>query len=165
MRTAVTFSAAVLLAAASAGPAAAQPRPPVAPPRPAFSPYLNLLWGGASPAFNYYALVRPQLQIQQQAAQLQQQINATNQAIQNINTAGGIVDPYLPATGRGATFGYYSHYYPTLGGGGGAVATGPRFGGYGGAMTAPSVGRPAVGTTGQAPPPRTAGRGIPVGGR
>jgi len=144
MRPTVPFAAAVALlaVASSVKPASAQPQPFV-PPQPVYSPYLNMLWGGGGPAFNYFALVQPQLQFQQQSAQLQYQLNRTNQAIQATNAAlvAG-ADPYLPITGRGATFGYYSHYYPALSGG--------RFGGAAGRGFSSGFNRGGLGI-GQAP--------------
>ena len=47
---------------------------PMGPPaRPAFSPYLNLARFGASPALNYYGLVRPQMQLSSSVQALQSQ--------------------------------------------------------------------------------------------
>ncbi len=47
--------------------------------RPAYSPYLNLLRGGASPATNYFGLVRPQLDFRSGLLQLQQQTATLDQ--------------------------------------------------------------------------------------
>src|SRR5205823_4709422 len=48
---------------------------PPYPQRPAVSPYLNLNRFGANPAINYYGLVQPQQQMQQQLMNLQNQQN------------------------------------------------------------------------------------------
>lgn len=138
----------------------AQPRPAVPASRPSYSPYMNLLWGGgrgASPALNYLGIVRPQMQMQEQAAQMQAQLYQTNQALQQTNQvlATG-ADALLPATGRGATFGNYSHYYPTLGGGGGSALGGARTG-----MMNPMMGGMNIG---QAPNRPAAGGGGRAGG-
>jgi hypothetical protein len=122
----------------AAGTAAAQPQPPVVGGgRPTFSPYLNLLRGsgvagGAGPALNYYGLVRPQIQFNQQSNALQQQVTQNQQAIQGVNSQlNQGADPTLPATGRGATFGFYSHYYPAFAGRGGGSGTLGAAGGSG----------------------------------
>ena len=49
--------------------------------RPTVSPYLNLLRPGASPAINYYGLVRPQQQFQSDIGQLDQQSSALQQGV------------------------------------------------------------------------------------
>jgi hypothetical protein len=144
MSARIAFATAVAAATvlAGSGRVSAQPQPPVIN-RPTFSPYLNLLGGFGSPAINYYGLVRPQMQFMQQQAQIQQQLNMQTQAIQAQNTAiaNGLVDPLLPVTGRGATFGYYSHYYPTLAsrGGAGVLGAGGTVGGVGGYGSGPVV--------------------------
>ena len=70
------FRAAVALVAAcvGAGEASAQPPLPAGPvgiTRPPFSPYLNLVRPGGSPALNYYGLVRPEVQARQSIQNLQ----------------------------------------------------------------------------------------------
>jgi hypothetical protein len=47
---------------------------PVTGPRPVVSPYLNLFRRGNSPGFNYFTLVRPELELRQSIGQLQQQV-------------------------------------------------------------------------------------------
>ena len=129
---------AALLAAAAAGPASAQPiapRPP-ASAQPAFSPYLNMLgpWGFG---YGYWGLAQPQMQLMEQQFQLQQQIQMTSQNLANFQNGinMGLVNPYLPLTGRGATFNNLGHWYPSArggyGGGGGA---------YGGLRMLPRTG-------------------------
>jgi hypothetical protein len=89
---------------------------------PFVSSYLNLARPGADPGFNYFTLVQPQLQQQRNA-----EINASR--IQSVNgdlqqTKVGAYGPMggIRPTGRGATYGNYSHFYPSLGGGGGRGA-------------------------------------------
>ncbi len=137
--------------------ARAQPMPSTgSPQRPVFSPYLNLLNGGSSPALNYFGLVLPQQQFQQQAGQLQQQLNSANSDFQSLQTqnqqlAGGLINLFLPATGNVATFNNTGNYFNRVGGGGlGGISAGGgnraggfnRPGGAGGAQ--PSFARPAA---------------------
>lgn len=167
MRSALMFVAAgtALAAGSRYSPASAQPQAPVSPiqQRPTFSPYLNLLRGGSgsSPALNYFGLVRPEIQFRQQGNMLQQQVLQNNQAIQGLNNELAVgADPSLPITGRGASFGYYSHYFPALGGAGGGTAG--RIGS--GSPLGNLVNRAGGGSIGQAPqrstpPAGGAGRG------
>lgn len=133
----------------------AQPRPGNSPVRsPSFSPYLNLVNRGSNPGINYFGIIRPGQQLQQQASQLQQQITQTDQTI---SSGLGSINTQL-TTGRGATFGYYSHYFnnsPTSGGGlgGGAGRSGgTSFGGgfAGGGGAASAIGRSGIGQSPQA---------------
>ena len=135
---------------------AAQPQAGNSPVRsPSFSPYLNLASRGNNPTANYFGIVRPGQQLQQQANQLQQQLSQTNQSISS--GLGGINDQLT--TGRGATFGYYSHYFynsPSSGGGlgGGGRSGGSSFGGgggfAGGGGAASALGRSGIGQSPQA---------------
>lgn len=125
------FAAAVaLLATGPVSSAVAQPQPPVGPPRPAFSPYLGLLWGGANPAFNYAAIVQPQVQFQQQFGQLQMQMRQNYQNLQTLsNTMAYGINPNLPISGHAAVFNNTGHYFasnPAMRGGsiGGGVGMG-----------------------------------------
>jgi hypothetical protein len=62
---------------ARAQPPGGPPGGPFAGPRQgAFSPYLNLTRQGASPAINYYGLVRPQQQFGAEINQLQRQVTS-----------------------------------------------------------------------------------------
>jgi hypothetical protein len=154
--------AVVLFAVASS--AMAQPQPGRGAVRsPSFSPYLNLVTRGNNPTVNYFGIVRPGQQLQNQANQLQQQLSQTNQSI--ASGLGGISDQLT--TGRGATFGNYSHYFynsPASGGGlvGGGGRTGASFGGgfAGGGGAAAVLNRGGVGV-GSAP----LARNRPAGGR
>ena len=88
---------------------------------PGFSPYLNILRGGSSPAINYYGIVRPeitfgnsmyQLGVQQNMLQGQQgQLNNQQTALAAFTT--------LPGTGHTAGFQTQSRYFMTNGAQGG----------------------------------------------
>ena len=145
-------------------PASAQPQPGRGPVRaPAFSPYLNLVTRGNNPTINYFGIVRPGQQLQMQTNQLQQQLAQTSQSI----TSGlGSSNDQL-TTGRGATFGYYSHYFGNspssgtgLGGfGAGRMGVNMGAGGFaGGGGVASVIGRGGIGSAPQA-------RNRPAGGR
>lgn len=109
-----------------AAPAFAQPTPPVGPNanRPTVSPYLNLLRGG-SPAINYFGIVRPELQMQQNLGQLQQQLNQANQNMQglaeNLVPAG---EQVLPTTGHAVQFNNTLNYFNRMPGGSGVNTAG-----------------------------------------
>jgi hypothetical protein len=147
---------ALAVAVVSTAPLLAQPQPPGGvPQRPTFSPYLNLLNRGASPALNYYGLVRPQQQFQQQAGQLQQQLNSASADFQSLQAqnsllAGTLINSFLPPTGNVATFNNTGNYFNRIGGGPGGVS----FGG---------VNRGAMGRPGGAHGPRPTGA-RPAGG-
>jgi hypothetical protein len=110
----------ILLAAALAtawglavGPAGAQPavpRPQTNPYMPpAFSPFLNLR-GGGNPAINYFGIVQPQLEFQQQLRALQLQQGALGAAMDDPTGAA------LAQTGHPSQFGNYGHYFGPPGG-------------------------------------------------
>ena len=137
MRSLVLFCLPVALAALSAPTVSAQPQPSAGPVgRPAFSPYLNLLNNGSSPALNYLGYVRPQQQAFQQLNQLTQQYNQTNDALQNsANSLSQGIDPNVRSTGNVATFNNTRSYFsrnPINGGGGLKSGGGGGFGGGGG---------------------------------
>ncbi len=155
------FAAALfLLAVGPVGSLLAQPQVPGGGARrPTYSPYLGLLAGGGrNPAFNYFGIVQPNMQAQQQFGQLQNQIQQNAQGIQSLNNnlAYG-VDQNFPLTGHAATFGNLSHYYTygrgiaagsssgSFRGGSGMTGGGAGMGRPGGASTA--GGRPASGGT------------------
>jgi hypothetical protein len=118
------FAGIVGLIALIAPAVQAQPVPPSIPQRPAFSPYLNLLRGG-NPGLNYYGLVRPQLQLNEQYGQLQSRLNQfAREADQQDDPFFGAgsnanrYNPYLPLTGYVARFDDLGGYFNRLGGGG-----------------------------------------------
>ncbi len=134
MRSFAQFCLPVAFAALSAGAAVAQPQPSAGPVgRPAFSPYLNLLNNGSSPALNYLGYVRPQQQQAQQLNQLSQQYNQTTNALQSsLNDLAQGADPNVRSTGYVATFNNTRSYFsrnPINGGGG--LRSGGGFGGGG----------------------------------
>ncbi len=104
--------------------------------RPAISPYINLGEGGN--AFNYYGLVKPQIDANRNFAEIQQQL---------LNPDGSAKGPLVPQnqpaalgglqTGHAATFFNYGHYYPqnpyagTTGLGAAGQGLGNGLGGYG----------------------------------
>lgn len=103
----------------TARPAGAQGTYPYSRPltnpfqRPVFSPYLNLLRPGGSVTQNYYGLVRPQQEFQNEIGQLQQQTALNRQAITEQQQ-----DPTaLPATGHATQFLNTRGYFFSRGGG------------------------------------------------
>ncbi|HEY7330495.1 MAG TPA: hypothetical protein VH592_22835 [Gemmataceae bacterium] len=82
------------------------------PSGPAVSPYLNLMRVGAPLGVNYYDLVRPQIQLRSDVANLQQNQAALFRGLSN----GGAADSAV-TTGHIAMFGNTSHYFPAQGGG------------------------------------------------
>jgi hypothetical protein len=133
----------VAVVVVGAGAATAQPPLPAGPPpqRPPFSPYLNLLRAGNSPALNYYGLVRPEQQFRQSIGNLQGAVTANQQAINGLQS-----DTTAPmTTGHPTQFLNYGGYFMnTLGGPAKA----------GGAGVNRSVGSQAAGGAGSVPPPR-----------
>lgn len=98
---------------------------------PAFSPYLNLLRGGSSPAINYYGIVRPEITFANSLYQLEGQQNQL-QAQQNElgNQQGALAaQTTLPATGHASGFMTQSKFFMTSGGQGQANNFAP--GGFG----------------------------------
>jgi hypothetical protein len=124
MRTILSLSVLVVLS----GAAMAQvplPGGPQVPQRPTVSPYLNLLRGNNPAYLNYYGLVQPQLQAQQQLASLQQQVLG----LQNTPSS------YYGGTGNelitGKQVGFFTHrgYFMNFGGmGAGLGLTGQQGG-------------------------------------
>jgi hypothetical protein len=105
-----------------AGTATAQAPNPYA--RPTVTPWLNLYRGGASPALNYYNLVRPELDARAAIQQLQQQSLANTRAIAEAAEAA----TEIPPTGHQAGFMTQNRYFQTLGGGAPAFGTGVGIG-------------------------------------
>ncbi|MBY0230973.1 MAG: hypothetical protein K2W96_16935 [Gemmataceae bacterium] len=96
-------------------------------PRPAYSPYLNLARGGASPAFNYFGLVRPELAFRDNIGALQNDVTTNRQLITGLAAAGtpgggGLV------TGHSTRYLNTSGYFLNLSGGTGGRGAGATIG-------------------------------------
>jgi hypothetical protein len=139
MRYGFIFTIGVVLVGVPAFRVAAQPPgfPRTPSPIPPYSPYLNLLRPGVSPAINYYGLVRPQFQAQQSMLALQSQIGANSQAIGNQSATGGP----LPDTGKAVGFMNYGRYFQNFNPAGGGSSGGSGFG-------SGSIGGASFGTSG-----------------
>ncbi len=115
---------AALLAAALLFPAAATAqglRPGIAPnTRPAFSPYLNLLRPGTSPALNYYGLVRPELAFRDSIQTLQGDV-ATNRRLITTGQGGAAGEV---TTGHNARYLNTGGYFLNMTGGTGGTGGG-----------------------------------------
>jgi hypothetical protein len=132
-RTLLFTLAALLACAASAQAQIGIYNRPQINPRPTVSPYLNILRG--NPAINYFGSVRPQMEVNRQIFQMQQEMQGqasmpmpvdplaqqltAQMMLQTASTTGttGTV------TGHPTTFYNYSHYFGNRGGSG-AVAGG-----------------------------------------
>lgn len=152
---------------ATSGLATAQPQP-AAVQRPSFSPYLNLARGGNNPGINYLGVVRPQMQMQQQYGQLQQQLWQTNQNLQDVGNVVYGADPNLALSGHRAVFNNTGRYFnsnPAFGGVGGGLGSGRVSGGFPSALLRPGGGfssalpRPSAGPTGGTSRPSMGARG------
>jgi hypothetical protein len=93
-----------MLIGATAGTAQAPLQRPIA--GPTVSPYLNILRGGNTPAFNYYSLVRPQLETNANIQALQGRLNP----IQLLSTPPNSGDDTL-TTGHATAFLNYGGYF------------------------------------------------------
>lgn len=133
----------------SVGGGTASAQPPGPPPvpgggtysrPPAFSPYLNLLRAGGSPALNYYGLVRPEMQFRDSIQNLSNSVSQNQQAIGNIMATGNA----LPATGHPTQFMNLGGYFMNNSGMGGAASPGGM----------QSTGSRAGGAVGSPPPRR-----------
>jgi len=138
----IALAAVLAIAAVDSQIASAQPRVPSGPVGPpVVSPYLNLLNGGGNPALNYFGIVVPQMQMQQQLTQLQQQ-----QQLQTGRAGENAQDPLnlLPSTGTVPVFDNTFGYFNRLNGAGGGVSVGGgsfnRMGGAFGATPAGGAG-------------------------
>ncbi|HVS39674.1 MAG TPA: hypothetical protein VMS17_29225 [Gemmataceae bacterium] len=116
------------------------PGPQPISPAP-FSPYLNLLRNGNPAYLNYYGLVRPQVDLQNQLYGVQLGV-ATNAA------AIGGVDPLtgLPVSGHPTAFLNTSHYFLNRGGQG--------YGGQGTSVMGPAAGAVRAAATQSSATPR-----------
>ncbi|MCI0700963.1 MAG: hypothetical protein L0241_07765 [Planctomycetia bacterium] len=128
----------VACVASVASEASAQPGPPPGvpgPSRPVFSPYLNLVRRDASPAINYYGIVRPQIAAYNAIQSTQQQLSQLRQAEAQVDIVTG-----LPVTGQPSYFLNTGGYFLNHRAGGGpvnsSVTTRPTLG------NSPTPGRP-----------------------
>jgi hypothetical protein len=151
MRAILVWTIAVGLSlTAAAGSGRAQfpiiPRPPVGPGiaapvnRPPVSPYLNLLRRGNPVALNYYNLVRPQIDFQNQLNRVNQQVGVNQQNIAGLQAQTGIAP-----TGHGTSFLNLGGFFMNSTGGaiGSPGVAGGQVPGAGGARAVPQTGRPA----------------------
>jgi len=117
MKTAIRITASCAFIAAMTTTATAQMPsgnvPGLNPNGPGYSPYLNLLRSGNSAGFNYYGLVRPELQFRNAFKGMEQQIGANQAGIAQLNDQRG-----LPVTGHTATFLNTGGYFMNMSGGG-----------------------------------------------
>ena len=118
--------------------------------QPAVSPYLNINRFGQPPGLNYYNLVRPQIQTQQQLMNLQNQ----QQLLASGLAGGGAITPLdkpPPTSGTGHPVNYFdwSRYFPLQGLPIGSAAVGPGAGGIPGVT--PTFGNPGLRGTGITP--------------
>lgn len=127
--TSLAASTVILLAVALEAPAQipGSMAPGTAPMQsgPTFSPYLNLLQRGGSPAINYYGLVRPEIQFRNTMQSLANELEQTQTEV-----AVGGQPPTLTQTGHPIQFFNLGHYYP------GSVQGGQGHAGVGGATGA-----------------------------
>ena len=123
--------------------------------RPTLSPYLNMMRTGASPAINYYGLVRPQMNATQNLQNIQQQLQMLDNTVlnnqQGTTTGAPTAGSYL-STGHPVAFLNYGTYFPLnrgrIGGGGGGFGGIPIGGGVGlgaGGFGAGGIGAGGVG--------------------
>jgi hypothetical protein len=87
---------------------------------PGFSPYLNLLRGGNSPAINYYGIVRPEITFGNSLYQLGVQQNLLQGQQTDLSNQQSALAAYtaLPATGHTTGFMTQSKFFMTNGGAG-----------------------------------------------
>jgi hypothetical protein len=125
----------------AAGPAAAQlpyTRPQTSPfNRPAISPYINMFRPGGNIAQNYFGLVRPEIQFNQDVNQLQ-----NRQALLGAQIAAGTESQaVLPPTGHATGFQTQYRYFQTqFRGGAGLASYGGPQGARGGAQQSGGAG-------------------------
>src|SRR5262249_23468152 len=98
---------------------------------PGFSPYLNLLRSGSSPAINYYGIVRPEITFGNSLYQLGLQQNILQGQQTDLGNQQSALAAYttLPATGHGTGFQTQNRYFMTNGGIGQGAGFAP--GGFG----------------------------------
>ncbi len=106
--------------------------PPQVQGRPTISPYLNLARPGSSPAINYYGLVRPQMQTQQQLQNLQGQQNLLATELGGGMAIPGQMTP-IATTGHPVYYFDFARYFPLGGLPNNMMGMGMGMGGMGGA--------------------------------
>lgn len=82
--------------------------------RPTVSPYLNLLRNDATPAENYYNLVRPEFLFRQSLQTQGRQIQRLQRGSTNVPSTQTGVAPSptaIPGTGHSTYYQTFSHYY------------------------------------------------------
>jgi hypothetical protein len=89
-----------------------QQRPFGYQPTPTVSPYINLLRRDIPPVFNYYGLVRPELNAQRSLQSLQQQVSLQQDTLRGLEA----LPPGTLVTGHPAYFLNLSHYFLYQGG-------------------------------------------------
>lgn len=95
------------------------PRPGSAPrTNPAWSPYLNLYRRGNTPAFNYFSLVKPELQFRQDLQVIQQRYNDTQRELNSLADQQLNQNNLLPQTGHASGFMTQGRYFMNMGGSG-----------------------------------------------
>jgi hypothetical protein len=129
--------------------------PPQVQGRPTVSPYLNLARPGSNPAINYYGLVRPQIQTQQQLMNLQGQQNVLATELGGNLVIPGQAVP-IATTGHPVYYFDYARFFP-IGGLPNGMGMGYGTPGMGG-MGAGGFGRTPV-----PPVPGFVGVGVGVG--
>jgi hypothetical protein len=88
--------------------------------RPTTSPYLNIIRSGASPAINYYGVVRPEVAFSNSLNQLQQQQGALASQQQDLNSYTAV-----PPTGHAAGYMTESKYFLRINSAGSSVGGAP----------------------------------------
>ena len=144
------------------GRAAAQV--PYTPPQtspffhPPVSPYINLNRAGTSPAVAYYGIVQPQLQTYAIANAFQQQINANQAGITNLQQGASLPVTTGHAIAFMNTGGYFLNFNPPQGQVGFMRTTAGTGTGLAGTSTGTALNRPAGGgATGTYSRPTTGG--------
>jgi hypothetical protein len=115
-----TAIAALLAAGTLLEAAVAQPPAPLREPlrRPSYSPYLNLTRPGGGPVQNYYGLVRPQVDFQNNLNQLRRDTQSIATGLAESQPTGELL------TGHATGFMTHSRYFGTNGAGARGGATG-----------------------------------------
>ena len=117
-------------------------QPPIGQ-QPPVSPYLNINRFGQPPGLNYYNMIRPQVQTQQQLMALQNQQHALSSAL--VGPGGTIASPDQPQptsiTGHPVNYFDWSRYFPIQGL---PVGTGVAGGAAGFGLGQPGFGNPGL---------------------